>query len=117
MAKILVVEDSKFQSKMIKKALENDHDVTLADNGMEALKSIERDKPDLILSDLVMPEMDGFEFLGKSKELNYQIPIVMLTSDTQDITKEKCLALGAKTVLKKPFKSDNLLEAIQNHLK
>jgi CheY-like chemotaxis protein len=117
LAKILVVEDSKFQSKMIIKALENDHDVTSADHGKHALKTIEKNRPDCILSDLVMPEMDGFEFLSKLKELNYQIPVVMLTSDTQDITKKKCLELGAKTVLKKPFKSDDLLEAIQNNLK
>jgi len=117
LAKILVVEDSKFQSKIITKALEEGgNHVICADNGKHALEILEREKPDCILSDLIMPEMNGFGLLEKLKELNCKIPIIMLTSDTQEMTKEKCLELGAKAVYAKPFKVDALLNAIQNIL-
>lgn len=104
MAKILVVEDSLYQRKSIIKNITNwGHEVEAAGNGVEGLKALESFTPDLIITDLLMPEMDGFGFMEKLNDSGNVIPIIVLSADIQASVMEQCKLLGAKDFLSKPL--------------
>ena len=98
---MLVVDDSSLMRKLISKIVESDPALKVIDtamNGIFALKKIEKHDPDIILLDIEMPEMDGIEFLKKCRELDIDIPVIILSSlgkNRPEITL-KCLDLGAK---------------------
>nr|MBN2277019.1 response regulator [candidate division Zixibacteria bacterium] len=118
MAKILVIDDSSFQRKWIARAVTSlGHKAAEAENGQQGLTLIDSVKPDCITVDLNMPEMDGIEFLGNLKNLNQDIPVIVITSDIQGETKKQCAQLGAAAFLNKPFKTDDLKNALTNCLK
>ena len=86
---ILIVEDDETTRDMLRKSLEtNDFKVRAAINGIEALEKVKESKPGLIILDLMMPEMDGFEFSEKLRENKewLDIPVVVITA--KDLTKE-----------------------------
>ena len=117
MALILVVEDSSFQRKIVTQILAKaGHETLTAENGKQGLEVLETHTPDCIFCDLLMPEMDGFEFLETLKEKNSQIPIINLTSDIQDTVKQRCLDLGARGFLNKPAQESQILEALKSVL-
>ena len=111
--KILVVEDSLYQRKNIVKNLsEWGHHVEQAGNGVEALKVLESYTPDVILSDLLMPEMDGFGLLEKLREKGSKIPVVVLSADIQSSVRDQCSGLGAKDFLSKPVDKVKLKQCL-----
>lgn len=96
--KILIVEDDGFLASIYAQKLEVEgFDVVFATNGEDGLKLAEKDRPDLILLDLLMPKMDGFEFLEKAKaDAGLKaIPVLVLTNLGQREDVERCLKLGA----------------------
>lgn len=100
--KILIVEDDEFLSKMYAAKLDLEgFQVTEAATGLQGLKAVEKDKPDLILLDLNLPEMDGFEVLKRIKEAENtrDIPVLVLTNYAQKDNIDKCLNLGASDYL------------------
>ena len=117
MARILLVDDSKFQRKCISKMLCSlGHEVSEAENGEMGLKMIETVKPDVIITDLLMPVLDGIGLLRGVKERNCPIPVVVVTADIQESTKQECLQLGAKAFLNKPHNSADLEAALSQFL-
>jgi two-component system, sensor histidine kinase and response regulator len=113
---ILIVEDSPTQALKLKYILEKqEYSVQLATNGREGLEAIERRRPTLIISDVVMPEMDGYEFCSsiKASEDLRDIPVILLTtlSDPQDIIRG--LECGADNFLNKPYNEETLLSRIK----
>ncbi|MEO6667069.1 MAG: response regulator, partial [Nitrospiria bacterium] len=113
---ILVVEDSPTQAEELQHLLErHDYRVTVAANGREAIAAARRRKPTLILSDIVMPEMDGYELCRKIKDDKSlkDIPVILLTrlSDAQDIIKG--LECRADNFIRKPYDETYLLARIQ----
>ena len=102
-----MVDDSSLMRKLITKIVEENSRLKVVDtalNGIFALKKIEKHHPDVVLLDIEMPEMDGIEFLEKCRDLNIDIPIIVLSSlgkNRPEITL-KCLALGAKDFIIKP---------------
>ena len=121
MAKILVIDDSNFQRKKIAQMVsELGHEVSQAKNGKEGSDIIIEkglhDAFDCVCCDLLMPEMGGLEFLAKMKEEASTIPVVILTADKQLTSREEALSLGAKNVLNKPPKVDDLKTAIEKIL-
>jgi two-component system, sensor histidine kinase and response regulator len=114
---ILIVEDSPTQTKLLRLILEeNGYIVDAASNGIDALGIVRRKKPDIIITDIVMPEMDGFALCRELKsdpELGL-IPIMLLTSlsDPQDVIKG--LQSGADNFLTKPYEDTFLVSCIQN---
>lgn len=115
--KILVVDDSSFQRKRIVSALSGQGwTLTEAANGAEALEKVKSESFDLICTDLLMPEMDGLQFMQSLQEISYPGKIVVLTADVQETTREKCLEQGASLVISKPFKKEQLSEQIAKHL-
>lgn len=115
---ILVVEDNAEMSNFIIQLISDDYQVSLAENGKDGLKFLESNKPDLILTDWLMPEMDGYEMaqmIKTSEELAY-IPIIFLTARAQEQDKINVLNLGVDDYLFKPFNSEELLVRIKNLL-
>lgn len=105
MKNILVVDDSQTNLMLVKSALCGSYQITTALSGCEALKILESCRPDLILLDVTMPEMDGRETLRKIRQqpLFERIPVVFLTADSSPETESECLALGADDYISKPF--------------
>ena len=117
MARVLIIEDSSFQRLLIRDAMEGWGLETLeAESGKEGLARIDDGKPDLVLLDLLMPELDGIQVLREMRQRQQQIPVVVLTADIQDSARRQCLDLGAADVLCKPLRKEDLDRAIQRHL-
>ncbi len=117
MAKILIVDDSSFQRRLIRGLLTRlGHDVVEADNGENGLSALDADSPDLLLVDLLMPGMTGFDVLARLQDRRAALPRLVLTADVQDSARQRCLELGASEVLNKPPKEWELRDAIANAL-
>jgi len=116
---ILIVEDSKTQAKILKHLLENaGYYVREAFNGKEALQEIYKGHPDIILTDIIMPEMTGFELCSilKGDPLTKEIPVILVTQlfDPGDVVQG--LASGADSFIIKPYKEDYLLDHVRSIL-
>jgi len=119
--KILIVEDDKFLRELIGQKLSKESfDILEAMDGEEGLKSAKEDKPDLILLDLILPGIDGFEVLAKIKEdaSAAAIPIIILSNLGQKDDIERGLKLGAVDYLiKAHFTPGEIIEKIKGILK
>ena len=112
MSKILVVDDSKLARRFLTTPLRNaGHEVLEAKNGQEGLATFREHSFDCIVSDLLMPVMDGPTFLGHVRGES-AIPVIVVSADVQDSTRDLVHQLGVARFLNKPFKSDELLEAV-----
>ena len=112
---ILLVEDSPTQAENLRHLLEvNGYQVRTASNGREALAAVENGTPALVISDIVMPEMDGYEFCKeiKSRSQSTNLPVILLTSlsGPEDIIKG--LQCGADSFIKKPYNGADLLSRL-----
>ncbi len=119
MKKILIADDRSEVVELVKVTLEGEGYQTIdASDGREALEKIGKEKPDLILLDIIMPRMDGFEVLSKVKKdpKTKDIPVIMLTAKGQKIDKEKGGRLGAQGYIIKPFSPSALLKKIEEIL-
>ena len=115
MTSILVVDDSEFSRQMTVEMLEaSGYKVLEAGNGIDGLEKAERHKPDCMLLDLLMPEMDGREVLTALDEKGLTIPVIVLSADIQETTRKDCIELGAIDFVKKPLKKELLLKAVKN---
>ena len=117
--KILVIEDNPFMSKLLESRLKaNDYEVIVAFDGKSALEKVQVAKPDLILLDVNMPGMDGFEVASKLKKNDHTkaIPLIFVTArgDKRDIIEG--IAIGAVTYIIKPFTPEHLLNEIKQAL-
>lgn len=119
MDKILVIEDDKILAENIGLLLESEgYEVSIANNGVKGLESIERTIPDLIICDINMPKMDGFEFkekLNKSRK-TFDIPLLFLTAKTLISELRHGMLLGADDYIFKPYDSDELINIIKLRL-
>lgn len=117
MGLILITDDAAFSRRMIRKAIEEvGHQVIEATNGFEAIEMAASQSPDCIMTDLLMPEMDGFGLLKALGEKGSTIPVIVLSADIQDSARQKCEDLGAFMMLKKPPKAPEIQAAIQKAL-
>ena len=114
MKTILVVDDSSFMRNRVKSALTSaGFAVVEATNGEEGLAKCHSTNFDCIVTDLVMPVLDGIGFLTKLRELSVTTPVVVLTADVQQTTKAQCGELGARQVMNKPPDPQQLLLAVE----
>ncbi len=115
---ILLVEDNVELQKYIGELLEQRFKVAKAYNGKEAMRMVDNTMPDLIIADVLMPEMDGFEMCEKIKNnpKTSHIPIILLTARKQNEDKIKGFKAGADAYITKPFDLDLLLIRVQNLL-
>lgn len=115
---ILVVDDSRTtRSYVMDILISSGYAVLEAENGVKALLAINKQVPDVMLLDLLMPEMDGFEVLEKLQEVKIHFPIIVVTADIQDEVQKECLALGAAAFLNKPVSQEILLDKLKTLLK
>lgn len=118
MSKVLVVDDDLVFRELLKEALECEgHEVVCAENGMEALSILERDLPDIILLDIMMPKLDGFGLLAARKD---QVPVIVISAIDNEDERIKGYELGADDFLTKPFSIKELLvrmTALQRRVK
>ncbi|MDF2614568.1 MAG: rpfG3 [Clostridia bacterium] len=115
---ILVVDDNVVNLKLAEQTLKPLYKVTLLISGTQALKFLSKTKPNLILLDINMPEMDGYEIFKKIKENpeTSKIPIIFLTAQTDSESELHGLYLGAVDFIAKPFISEIMLSRIKMHL-
>ncbi|MCM2325269.1 MAG: response regulator [Candidatus Woesearchaeota archaeon] len=117
--KILIIEDEKHISNLLKFILEKKgFIIEQAFLGEEGLEKIDSFHPDLILLDVMMPKMDGFEVLENMSNIEKAkgIPVIMLSSAAQLRDKEKGLSVGATEYMTKPFDKDKLLGLITKYI-
>lgn len=113
---VLIVEDNKLLQSYLSDVLRDHFELHIADNGKEALDLLKQVRPDLILTDVMMPVMDGWELLGKIREdagLS-KIPVIVLTAVAENADRLKGLRLGVDDYIIKPFEVDELLVRISN---
>ena len=113
--KILLVDDAAFMRMMLKDILtKNGYEVVgEAENGAKAVEKYGELKPDLVLMDITMPEMDGIEALKKIKASDANASIIMCSAMGQQAMVIESIQSGAKDFIVKPFQADRVLEAVQ----
>jgi two-component system chemotaxis response regulator CheY len=117
MAKILVVDDAEFLRVRISKMLTGSgHEVIEADNGLTAVNSYAADKPDAVLMDITMPEMDGLAALREIRSRDPGARVVMLTALGQESVVLEAIRSGARDFVVKPFERDRVLNALRKAL-
>jgi two-component system KDP operon response regulator KdpE len=111
--RILVVDDELSIIKFLRANLESkDYEVLAAMDGAEALQTFEMELPDLVILDIMMPKLDGFEVCRRLREWS-QIPIIMLSARGDESDKVKCLDLGADDYITKPFGASELIARVK----
>ncbi len=121
MARILVIDDDPAMRRMVSRILADaGYEVIEAKDGREALKQMAAFDPVVIVTDIVMPEMEGIEFILHVRKLQPGAKVIAMSGGGKAATRELFLrmakSLGADTVLEKPFGADTLLDAVRNLL-
>ena len=118
MPKVMVVDDSLFMREHLAKLLtEHSYEVILAENGEEAVKTYRSAKPDVVLMDVTMPQMNGLAALVEIREFDQQAKVIMLTAMDERLLASHAIEVGAKDYLMKPVPLDKLLMALQKVLR
>jgi two-component system chemotaxis response regulator CheY len=113
MAKVLLVDDSSLARRSTRKILEDaGHQAVEAQDGLTALERYFTDKPDVVLLDVTMKDMDGIEVLRRLRELDPAARVIIVTADVQDSTREMAEAGGARGFVIKPIAASSLLKCI-----
>ena len=116
-AKILLVEDDKSTQTLIRRHLESQgYGVTIADDGIDALMQLGKERFDLILSDINMPNLDGFKLLETKLQKQIDAPLILLTGDSDEASEIKGYEMGVADYLKKPIKKELLLLRVKKVL-
>jgi two-component system, chemotaxis family, chemotaxis protein CheY len=119
MKKVLVIEDDSPLCWLLEKILHNKYEVIIMNNGMEALSWLsDRNTPDLIISDIKMPSLDGIELLENlsNSGLFKNIPVIILSGYEDAAKRKRCMELGAFNYLVKPFEPQSLLDEVERAL-
>ena len=118
MEKILIVDDSAFSLRILEDILKGEYEVVTSKEGHDALKLAKGISPAIILLDIVMPVMDGFEVLEKLKKIpeTHSIPVIFITSLNDPENEEKGLILGAADYIYKPFSARVVKARVKNHM-
>src|SRR6185437_11526979 len=119
MKRVLIIEDDLEFCEAVAKTLASHYQALVAHSGAEGLKIAMKEKPDLILIDLQMPEMDGFEVCEqlRTKPATREIPIIILTGENAPNSRVKGLDSGADDYVSKPFHPQELLARIRARLR
>jgi len=118
MNRILIIDDEKSNLMYLNSLLSPEFTLYMARDGAEAIERANVYLPDLILLDILMPGMDGFEVLStlKNSEKTRNIPVIFVTGLSGDEDRIKGLELGAADYITKPFDDETVLQCITNHL-
>jgi two-component system chemotaxis response regulator CheY len=113
MAKILIVDDAEFLRVRISKMLSSEgYEIIEAENGALAVDHYKKDRPDLVLMDITMPEMDGLSALKEIRAIDSKAQVIMLTALGQESVVLEAIRSGARDFIVKPFDRDRVMGAI-----
>ena len=122
MKKILIIEDEKVLSELLEKKIKKEgYEVSIAVDGKDGLELMKKEKPDLVLLDIIMPKMDGFEVMeemNKHPELNLKkIPVVIVSNSGQPVEIDRALTLGIRDYLiKTQFDPMEVIDKIKEQI-
>ena len=116
--KILVIDDELSIRLLLENFLSQDYDVVTKSDGAEAMEWLEGNLPDLIICDIQMPNMDGYQYIKQVRNRGYtkHTPVIMLSGSEASKERIKCYRLGAQDYLTKPFNPEELEELIKKNL-
>ena len=117
---ILIIDDQPIMLKLLEQILKEKYQVVSLENGREALEWMYSGNiPDLVVADLNMPEIDGFEYIKRIRESGFfsDVPLIVLSGEESSVERIKCLKLGANDYLIKPFNPEELSLRIDNLIK
>ncbi len=121
--KILIVDDELNMRKLLKEALEEFEDkgveILVAENGSNAIEYVRTEKPELVILDVMMPEMDGIDVCNtiKNKLGMKDVYVLMLSANGQKVNKQKSIEVGTDVFMTKPFNPDEIAEIVAQVLK
>ncbi len=114
MTRLLIVDDAAFMRMRCSKLLtENGYQVVEAENGIQAVKEYQAQKPDAVLMDITMPEMDGLTALKEIRKMDPDARVAMVTAMGQQSIVMEALKAGARDFVLKPFQSDRVLATVR----
>ncbi|WP_254568086.1 response regulator [Oscillatoria sp. HE19RPO] len=117
MAKILIVDDSTLSRGILRRILQTEgHSIIEAKDGLMGIESYYIEKPDLVLLDIAMPDMQGTEVLEQLLAFDDRARIVMATADLQELTRASVMAAGALGYLTKPYNAETVLAIVNQVL-
>jgi osomolarity two-component system sensor histidine kinase NIK1 len=121
--KILLVEDNLMNQKVVMFNLKKlNCEITPVSNGKDALDNFKTNNYDIVLMDIMLPEMNGYEItkeirkIEKLNEVSNPVAIIALTANTYENDKEKCLSIGMNDYLSKPFSAQQLIKTIEKYI-
>ena len=120
MPKILYIEDNPQNMRLVHKILADaGYEVIEAKDGLTGIESVEREKPDLVLMDVNLPDIKGFEVVARLKAVPAlaSIPMIALTADAMSDDRDRCLSAGYDGYLAKPVMKKELLDHVADFLK
>ncbi|MEM0944820.1 MAG: response regulator [Pseudomonadota bacterium] len=115
MKRILAVDDSTALRTMLAQVLRDaGHEVHEAVNGQDALEKLRAEQPDMVITDLTMPVMDGLDFIeaARGEDAGRDLPLLLLTTETAEHMKTRARKIGATGWLTKPFDADQILRLV-----
>ncbi|MDH5360747.1 MAG: response regulator [Gammaproteobacteria bacterium] len=116
---VLVVDDNEMNRDVLSRRLQREgYVVSTAEDGSKALSMLSKEKYDIVLLDIMMPDMDGFETLRnmRTEASSKEIPVIMLTSVNEMDDVKKCIGLGANDYVLKPYNMDDLKRRMEKFL-
>jgi PleD family two-component response regulator len=117
--RVLIVDDEKFNIKALSYILSPAYDIIAEKQGCEVVTTSINQKPDIILLDIIMPDIDGYDVLAalKDNEETAEIPVILISGLHNLEAKSKSIALGAVDFITKPFSPEDVLSKIVTHIK
>ncbi len=116
MAKILIVDDSALARNILRRILQEEHELLEATDGMQALELYYTERPDVVILDLTMPQMHGMDVLRQIRQVDPKARVIIGTADIQDHTWLRAQELGAAAVIYKPFQAETVAQTIKQVL-
>lgn len=117
-ARVLVVEDDEGISEAIAfKLRQQGYTCLTAADGLEGLRLLRREKPDLMLLDLMLPGMDGWKLCQQAREEGFDLPVIIVSARTSEFDKVQALSMGADDYMTKPFGMNELAARVEAHLR
>jgi len=116
MKTILIVEDIEINIDLLTQILEDDYNLLVAKDGAEGVALTEQNRPDLVLMDISLPDMDGYEATRNIRETFQSLPIIGLSAHAMQGDAEKAIAAGCTDYLTKPVDEDLLLKKLKQYL-
>lgn len=116
---VLIVDDNEMNRDVLSRRLQREgYLVSTAEDGVKAISMLSAEKYDIVLLDIMMPDMDGFETLRsmRNQQLGVDVPVIMLTSVNEMDDVKKCIGLGAKDYVLKPYNMDDLKRRMEKFL-